>query len=252
MTRVSHALDRIEATFDDPNLVANAGLLLVATLSERLGLEALIDATVRLDGRVGGARPGRKVLTLAHAMCAGGSHIDHADMLRAGATGRGVGASGDGPVDDRDVPAVVHVRALPTDRSRHRPRARTSVVRRCRPRRRGVGDRYRLDDLRSRRQRQARCRVRLHPRPRLSPDARHPGRHRRGAARPDAQRISEHPARRRPVHRRAHRPCPPRRGHRTVDRAGRFGVLVQRHDRRVEPARRALHDGRALRHERHC
>ena len=86
MTRVSHGLDRIDATFDDPNLVANAGLLLVATLSQRLGLEALIDATVRLDGRVGGARPGRKVLTLAHALCVGGSHIDHADMLRAGAT----------------------------------------------------------------------------------------------------------------------------------------------------------------------
>ena len=86
MTRVSQTLDRIDATFDDPNLVANAGLLLVATLSQRLGLEALIDATVRLGGRVGGFRPGRKVLTLVHALCAGGSHIDHADMLRAGAT----------------------------------------------------------------------------------------------------------------------------------------------------------------------
>ena len=91
MTRVSHALDRIDATFDDPNLVANAGLLLVATLSERLGLEAMINRTVRLDGRVGGARPGRKVLTLTHALCAGGSHIDHADMLRAGATGSVLG-----------------------------------------------------------------------------------------------------------------------------------------------------------------
>ena len=30
MTRVSHAIDRIDVTFDDPNLVANAGLLLVA------------------------------------------------------------------------------------------------------------------------------------------------------------------------------------------------------------------------------
>ena len=86
MTRVSQTLDRIEATFDDPNLVANAGLLLVATLSQRLGLEDLIDTTVRLEGRVGGARPGRKTLTLVHALCAGGSHIDHADMLRAGAT----------------------------------------------------------------------------------------------------------------------------------------------------------------------
>ncbi|MEZ5255309.1 MAG: IS1380 family transposase [Microthrixaceae bacterium] len=86
MTRVSQTLDRIDASFDDPNLVANAGLLLVATLSQRLGLEDLIDATVRLTGRVGGARPGRKTLTLVHALCAGGSHIDHADMLRAGAT----------------------------------------------------------------------------------------------------------------------------------------------------------------------
>ena len=32
MSRVSHAIDRIEVRFDDPNLVANAGLLLVGTL----------------------------------------------------------------------------------------------------------------------------------------------------------------------------------------------------------------------------
>ena|SRR5665213_3475124 len=42
---------------------------------------------VRLSGRVGGAQPGRKALTLVHAIVAGGSHIDHADMLRAGAIG---------------------------------------------------------------------------------------------------------------------------------------------------------------------
>jgi hypothetical protein len=53
----------------------------------RLGLESLIDQTVRLVGRVGGALPGRKVLTLVAAILAGGSHIDHADKLRAGATG---------------------------------------------------------------------------------------------------------------------------------------------------------------------
>jgi Transposase DDE domain group 1 len=85
---VSRALERVEVTFDDPNLVANAGLLVVATLASRLGLESLIDRTVRLVGRVGGARPGRKVLTLVHTIVAGGSHIDHADMLRAGATQR--------------------------------------------------------------------------------------------------------------------------------------------------------------------
>ena len=85
-TRKLQTLDRIDATFDDDNLVANAGLLLPATLVERLGVEALINATVRLDGRVGGAAPGRKVLTLMNTMLAGGSHIDHADMLRAGAS----------------------------------------------------------------------------------------------------------------------------------------------------------------------
>ena len=86
MTRVSHAIDRVEVSFDDPNLVANAGLLLTATLAERLDLEQMIDSIVKLGDRVGGARPGRKVLTLAHAMIAGGTHIDHADMLRAGST----------------------------------------------------------------------------------------------------------------------------------------------------------------------
>jgi len=61
---------------------------LPATLTERLDVEALVDATVRLDGLVGGASPGRKVLTLLNTMLAGGSHIDHADMLRAGATAK--------------------------------------------------------------------------------------------------------------------------------------------------------------------
>jgi hypothetical protein len=86
VSSVSRSLDRIEVTFDEPNLVANAGLLLVATLVVRLRLERLINEMVDLSGRVGGALPGRKVLTLVHAMVAGGSHIDHADVLRSGAT----------------------------------------------------------------------------------------------------------------------------------------------------------------------
>jgi hypothetical protein len=86
VSAVSRGIDRIEVTFDEPNLVANAGLVLVSTLVVRLGLERLVDATVHLSGRVGGAAPGRKVLTLVHAIVAGGSHIDHADMLRSGAT----------------------------------------------------------------------------------------------------------------------------------------------------------------------
>ena len=88
MSRVSRAIDGIEVTFDDETLVADAGLIVPATLMVRLGLEALVNSTVRLVGRVGGARPGRKVLTLVAAILAGGSHIDHADKLRAGATAR--------------------------------------------------------------------------------------------------------------------------------------------------------------------
>jgi hypothetical protein len=72
--------------FDDDTLVADAGLLLVATTSDRLGLETLINQSVNLGGRVGGALPGRKVLTLAHAMVAGATHISHTDRLRAGST----------------------------------------------------------------------------------------------------------------------------------------------------------------------
>ena len=86
MSEASRAIDALDVTFDDPNLVANAGLVIVATLATRLRLESLINRTVRLVGRVGGSRPGRKVLTLVHMIVAGGSHIDHADMLRAGAT----------------------------------------------------------------------------------------------------------------------------------------------------------------------
>jgi hypothetical protein len=86
VARVSHAIDRVGVTFDEPNLVANAGLILVGTLVARLGLERLVNTLVRLGGRVGGAWPGRKVLTLVHTIAAGGSHIDHADVLRAGNT----------------------------------------------------------------------------------------------------------------------------------------------------------------------
>jgi hypothetical protein len=86
VARVSRGLDRVGVVFDDPNLVANAGLILVSTLVTRLDLEALVNTTVRLVRKVGGALPGRKVLTLVHSIVAGGSHIEHADVLRSGGT----------------------------------------------------------------------------------------------------------------------------------------------------------------------
>jgi hypothetical protein len=88
---VSRAIDRVRVVFDEPGLVADAGLIVVATLVARLGLEELIDATVSFGDREGGFMPGRKVLTVVHAMITGASHINHADRLRAGATGRVLG-----------------------------------------------------------------------------------------------------------------------------------------------------------------
>ena len=46
--RSSHSLDRLETAFDDDRLVANAGLLLPATLAQHLGLQQLVDAHLEL------------------------------------------------------------------------------------------------------------------------------------------------------------------------------------------------------------
>ncbi len=78
--------DSMRVEFDDERLIANAGLALIATLSRRLGIESLVDAMVKLGERSGAARPGRKVLTLLHAIVAGADSIDDTDVLRAGAT----------------------------------------------------------------------------------------------------------------------------------------------------------------------
>ena len=82
----SHTLDQLDICFDDTHAVANAGLLLAATLAERLGIEQAADQVIDLGERAGAYRPGRKLLTLVHAMLAGGDCIDDADLLRCGQT----------------------------------------------------------------------------------------------------------------------------------------------------------------------
>ena len=57
MSSVSRTIDRIEAIFDDESLVADAGLILPATLMVRLGLEAL--TTSRCVWSAGSAAPAR-------------------------------------------------------------------------------------------------------------------------------------------------------------------------------------------------
>ena len=64
----------------------SAGLLLPATLAERLGLEQAADELIDLGNRPGAAHPGRKLLTLVHSLVAGGDCIDDVEVLRAGAT----------------------------------------------------------------------------------------------------------------------------------------------------------------------
>ena len=78
--------DRIRIVFDDHRLVANAGLLLPATLARRLGLRELVDRHLDLGGAPGRANTGDKLLTLVASALAGGDCIDDADALRAGGT----------------------------------------------------------------------------------------------------------------------------------------------------------------------
>ena len=82
------SLDSVRVAFDEPRLVSDAGLLLTATLADRLGIEQLVNESVWLGYRVpGAALPGRKVMSLVHGMLAGADSIDDMNVLRAGSTG---------------------------------------------------------------------------------------------------------------------------------------------------------------------
>ena len=85
-------LDGVQVKFDDERVVCDAGVMLVATLAERLGIEALAQRLVRLrrDG-AGAANAGRKVMALVYAMVLGADSIDDTGLLRAGRTRRLLG-----------------------------------------------------------------------------------------------------------------------------------------------------------------
>ena len=90
-------LDRIQIAFDDHRLVANAGLLLPATLARHLGLPQLVDRHLDLGRAPGRANPGDKIMTLVASALAGGDCIDDADVLRAGGTARVLGFTAKAP-----------------------------------------------------------------------------------------------------------------------------------------------------------
>src|SRR5690349_2184944 len=84
----------VSATFDEPNLIADAGLVPLVRLAERVGLPGLVAERLRIDGagNSGGANPAAKAMTLIAAMCAGADSIDDTDRLRHGAMGLLFGA----------------------------------------------------------------------------------------------------------------------------------------------------------------
>ena len=85
-------LDGVRVEFDDDRVVSDAGVMLVATLAQRLGIEALAQQLVRLRrDRPGAANAGRKVMALLYAMVLGADSIDDCDVLRAGRTRRLLG-----------------------------------------------------------------------------------------------------------------------------------------------------------------
>lgn len=86
----SCTLDLVDVVADDENAVSDAGLLLAATLGERLGLPALLSKHVTVPGTAG-ANPARKALTVIHSLLAGGDCIEDVNALRAGSTGAVLG-----------------------------------------------------------------------------------------------------------------------------------------------------------------
>ena len=89
--------DRIQIAFDDHRLVANAGLILPATLALGLGLPQLLWKHLDLGGAPGRANTGDKMMTLVASALAGGDCIDDADVLRAGGTARVLGFTDKAP-----------------------------------------------------------------------------------------------------------------------------------------------------------
>ena len=177
--RSSHSLDRLETAFDDDRLVANAGLLLPATLAQHLGLQQLVDAHLDLVAAPGRANVGDKLLTLIASALAGGDCIDDADALRAGGTASVLGCAVKAPSTLGTFLRSFrwgHVRQL--DRVTRELLARAWATG-AGTRRSAIHHRPRLDDLRDLWPGEGgRPAPRLHRRARLPPAARDCGRER--------------------------------------------------------------------------
>ena len=85
-TSSHNRLDSVAVSFDAEGVVADAGLLLPATLGEHLGLGKLLARHVRLGDTPGAPNPDYKAQTLIASLIAGGDCIQDVDALRAGRT----------------------------------------------------------------------------------------------------------------------------------------------------------------------
>ena len=85
--------DRIQISFDDHRLVANAGLILPVTLAQHLGLRELVQQRLDLGNAPGRANTSDKMMTLVASALAGGDCIADADVLRTGGTARTLGGT---------------------------------------------------------------------------------------------------------------------------------------------------------------
>jgi hypothetical protein len=85
--RLCHSAARTDAVFDDPNLVASAGLVPVMRLAERVDLPGLVSRRLRIPGSAG-ANPEVKVGSIVAGMLTGADSIDDLDVIRHGGMGR--------------------------------------------------------------------------------------------------------------------------------------------------------------------
>jgi len=74
----------VDVAFDDPNLIADAGLVPVVALAEQIGLPELIVEHVSIvdAANSAGANPAAKVMSLLAGMVAGADSIEDVDRLR--------------------------------------------------------------------------------------------------------------------------------------------------------------------------
>ncbi len=85
--KLFHTCAATSAVFDDPNLVACAGLVPVLALADAAGLGTLAGAHLSVPGDKG-ANAGLKVASLVAGMVAGADSIDDMALLRHGGMGR--------------------------------------------------------------------------------------------------------------------------------------------------------------------